>query len=282
MNNTANRKWRKFMATLGWNIVMLAAALIFLVPLYWMVATSLKFEGDIMIIPPKILPIPATLSNFTELIAKFNFPLYFRNSLMVAILAMIGQAFSCSMAGYVFARLRFPLKRTLFYLLLATMMIPGQVTIIPQFIIFNWLKWVDSFLPLIVPAFMGGAFGTFLFRQFFLTVPKELEEAAYLDGCGYVSTFTRIFLPISKPTMATLMLFTFMNHWNDLLNPVIYLTDTSKRTITVALAMFQDSLRVSRGTIMSGAIISILPLLIAYLFVQRYFVAGMITSGLKG
>ena len=160
-------------------------------------------------------------------------------------------------------------------------MIPGQVTMIPQFIIFNSLKWVNSFRPLIIPAFLGGAFGTFLFRQFFLTVPKELEEAAYLDGCGYYSTMVRIFLPISKPTLATLVLFTFMNSWNDLIYPVVYLSGSTKRTITVALSLFQDSLRVSRGTIMAGALISILPLLVAYIFAQQYFISGMITSGIK-
>lgn len=276
-----DRAFRRARREAGRMLAMAAAGLIFFVPLYWMAVTSLRYEGDILIIPPKLLPIPATAENYASLLSRFNFGLYFLNSVKVAALAVLGQLLSCSMGGYAFARLRFPGRRALFYLLLATLMIPGQVTIIPTFVIFSALKLADTYVPLILPAFLGGAFGVFLLRQFFLSVPGELEEAARLDGCGHFAVYWHIFLPIAKPTLATLALFTFMNSWNDLLGPVIYLTDPAKRTITVALALFQDSLRVSRGAIMAGAMISIAPLLLIYLFAQRYFVAGMITSGFK-
>jgi len=267
--------------TIALNLPMALIGLLFVVPFYWLVITSFRLAGGIMVIPPRFLPYPSTLTNYVTLLSKFNFGLYFANSFIIAVLGLIGQTFSCSMGGFVFARLKFPLKRTLFYLLLSTMMIPGQVTLIPTFVIFNMLKLTNTFVPLILPAYLGGAFGVFLCRQFFLTVPNELEEAAKLDGSDSVGIYWRIFLPIAKPTLATLALFAFMYHWNDLLGPVIYITDTSKRTITVALAMFQDTLRVSRGTIMAGALLSITPLLIVYVFAQQFFVSGMITSGFK-
>lgn len=265
-----------------WVALMFIVAGIFLVPLYWIIITSFKFEGDIPLIPPSFFPNPATIKNYSDLLDKFNFGLYFLNSMRIAVIAVIAQLLSCSLGAYAFARLRFPFKRVIFYVLLSTMMIPGQVTIIPNFIVFNTFKLVDTLFPLILPPFFGSAFGVFLIRQFFMTVPRELEEAAKLDGCSNYGVYMKIFMPIARPTLATLAIFTFMNNWNDLLGPVVYLTNPKLRTITVGLALFQDSLRVSIGTIMAGALLSIIPLLVMYIFAQRYFVKGMITSGFKG
>lgn len=262
---------------------LIIIALVFLVPLWWVIISSVKYEGDIKVMPPQLWPNPATLQNYKWLLDKFSFGLYFLNSVMLSVTAIVGQVLSCSLGAFAFARLKFPGKRILFMLLLSTLMIPRQVTLIPTFIIFNSFHFIDTYVPLILPQFLGGAFGVFLLRQFYMTVPSELENAAKIDGCSIIGTLTRIFLPLSKPVLATLCIFTFMSQWNDLIGPVIYLSNPNKRTITVAMTLFQDSTRIiSIAVTMCAAMISMLPLIILYLFAQKYFVEGLITSGLKG
>lgn len=263
-------------------LVLISITLAFIFPLYWVVATSLKVEGDVMHLPPEIFPRMPHWENYLELLNRFDFSRYAFNSLKVAFMGVFGALFSCSLAGFVFARMRFPGKNILFAVLMSTMMIPGQVTLIPQFLIFSKLGLMNMHLALYLPDFLAPAFGVFLLRQFFMTVPKELEEAARIDGCGTFRIYGQIFMPLAKPALATLALFTFMDRWNDLLRPVIYLNDSSKRTITVGMALLESPLTTTWVLMMCGAIVSIIPLLIVYIFAQKYFVKGIVTSGLKG
>ena len=263
-------------------VVLILIALAFLLPLYWVVVTSLKTEGDVMRMPPEFFPTVLHWENYVELMSRFNFALYAFNSLKVSVLGVIGALFSCSMAAYVFARMDFPGKNILFALLMSTMMLPSQVTLIPQFLIFSRLGLMNTHVALFLPDFLAKAFGVFLLRQYFMTVPKELEEAARIDGCGTFRVYWQICLPLAKPTLATLAIFTFMDNWNDLLRPVIYLNEDAKRTITVGMALLESPTTTTWTLMMCGAVVSIIPLLIVYLFAQKYFVEGTATSGLKG
>jgi multiple sugar transport system permease protein len=205
------------------------------------------------------------------------------NSFTVALSATMGQLCSCALAAYAFARMNFRGKTTLYFVLLATMMIPAQVTMIPVFLIMKFLGWIDTLYALIVPAFFGGAFGTFLLRQFFSTIPTDLEDAARIDGCGRFRIFWRIVLPLSKPALTTLALFTFMTYWNDLLGPVIYLSSVEKATLTIGLANLQSGVMTTRyDLLMAGSVLSVLPILILLVIGQRWFVRGISTTGLKG
>ena len=235
------------------NAILYAAlifmALVFLLPLVWVFITSLKTEGDVLRMPPELFPKVAHWENYAELMSRFDFTTYTLNSLKVSVLSVIGSLISCSMAGYVFARMDFPGKKVLFALLMSTMMIPSQVTLIPQFLIFSRLGLMNTHLALYLPDFLARAFGVFLMRQTFMTIPKELDEAARIDGCGSFRIYWQIYLPLSKATLATLAIFVFTDTWT---------------------------------LMMCGAVVSIVPLLIVYIFAQKYFVKGIATSGLKG
>lgn len=188
----------------------------------------------------------------------------------------------CIIAAYAFARMRFRGKEIIFSVLIACLMIPGQVTMIPVFLIMKEIGWVNTALPLIVPNFFGGAFGIFMLRQFILSLPIDLEEAAIIDGCGRLRIIFQVLLPLLKPAIATLGLFTFMSKWNDLLGPVIYLNDYKKMTLTVGLTMFKGQYQTKYNLLMCGAVITTLPIVIAYVFMQKYFIQGIAMTGIKG
>jgi len=259
-----------------------------LAPFLWMLATSLKDQTGAMAIPPQWLPNQLHFENYSDVADKFRFGLFTFNSLKISILSTFGQLLSCSLAAYAFARMKFRGKEIIFYALLVTMMIPYQVTMIPVFYVIRLLGWVDSHNALIIPSFFGGtfggaAFGTFLLRQFFETIPREMEDAATIDGAGKFRIYWDIFLPLSKPALATLGLFVFMGSWNDLLQPVIYLSSYDKMTLTVALASLQSSQETFQYNIlMAGTVLSIIPILILFVFMQKYFVKGFVLSGIKG
>jgi multiple sugar transport system permease protein len=204
------------------------------------------------------------------------------NSFKLAILGVVGQLLSCSLAAYAFARIRFPGRETAFLIWLACLMIPYQVTVIPQYLLFRSFGWLDTHYPLFVPYFFGGAFGTFLLRQFFMTIPSELEDAATIDGCSRFGIYWRIFLPLSRPALATLGVFVFMAQWNNLLGPVIYLSTYEKMTLTVGLAFFRGQYYTQWALLMAGAVISVIPIMALYAVAQQYFVRGVVLSGLKG
>lgn len=277
--------WRNAAA---WGRRLLLHAIIWLggvmmvLPFLWMLSTSLKSQGEAMIYPPQWIPNTIYWSNYVDVVQSFPFATYAFNSLKIATIGTIGQLASTSLAAYAFARMNFPGRNLIFVVLLSTLMVPGQVTMIPTFILFNALGWVNTHYPLMVPAWFGGAFGAFLIRQFFLTVPREYDDAAAIDGAGHVAIFLRIYLPLAKPVLATLALFTFMNHWNEFLLPVIYLTDPQKLTLTVGLSTFRQQYSTLYHYLMAGTLLSIIPIFILFVLLQQYFVRGIVMSGLKG
>jgi multiple sugar transport system permease protein len=259
-----------------------AVAALMVGPFLWMVSTSLKGQGDIFQYPPQWIPDAWNLRNYAAIMHVLPLGRMLLNSFTVAVTATIGQTASCALAAYAFARMKFRGKEAIYLVLLATMMIPAQVTMIPVFLIMKFLGWIDTLYALIVPAFFGGAFGTFLLRQFFASIPAELEDAARMDGCGNFRIFWQIILPLSRPALTTLALFTFMAYWNDLLGPVIYLSSIDKATLTIGLANLQSGAMTTRyDLLMAGSVLSVLPIIILLLIGQRWFIRGIATTGLN-
>jgi multiple sugar transport system permease protein len=251
-------------------------------PFLWMLSSSLKAQGYIFIFPPQWIPNPIRWQNYIDLVERMPFLRFVYNSAKIAILATTGQLLTCSLGAYAFSRLEFPGRDTIFTILLATLMVPFQVTMIPVFIIIYRLGLMDNHIALWGPAFFGGAYGTFLLRQFFMTLPTELEDAARVDGCSRFGIWWRIFLPLSKPALATLAIFVFMAHWNDLLGPVLYLSTKTQMTLTIGLAMLVHRVGATPwNLVMAGAVVSTLPVLILYAVGQKYFVQGIVMTGLK-
>jgi multiple sugar transport system permease protein len=254
-------------------------------PFLWMVITTFKSRGAIFSLPPTLNPDllfqEGMFDAYREVLTRHNFLRYSLNSLFVAGMAAIGQLITASLAGFAFARMKFRGSSLLFGLLLATTMIPIEVSIIPEFLLMARLGWLDSFLPLIVPSFLVGSFGTFMLREFFATVPDELVEAAVLDGASTFRIYKDVFLPISLPAMTTLFLIAFINNWNELLRPVLYITTPSLRTVTIGLTTFQGEYGAQWNLLLAGAVISVIPLLAIYVSAQRYVVEGIATTGIK-
>ncbi len=263
--------------------LLIIGAVIMVGPFIWMISTSLKDVGSIFKIPPQIIPDHVSLKNYVEIFKKFPFLEFTLNSFKITILSTLGLLISSSLAAYAFARMKFKGSKAIYFIILSTMMIPPQITMIPMFLIMKTLGLLDSHWAIILPAFFGfqGAFGIFLLRQFFASVPKDLEDAAEIDGCGKFRIFWHIFLPQSKPVIATLTVFNFMFYWNDLLNPVIYLSSLKKMTLTVGLASIQGLNFLRFDLMMAGAFLSILPILILFIFAQKFFIQSVVQSGLK-
>ena len=264
-----------------WLIFVLVVVLY---PLLWMVGASLRPSneafGTLNVVPRNL-----TLENYREgwSYGSLNFSRYFVNSLVIAVLAIIGNVVSCALAGYAFARLEFPFKRILFALMLGTLLLPYHVTLVPQYVLFNELAWINTILPLTVPKFLAtDAFFIFLMVQFMRTLPRELDDAALLDGCGHLGIFRRIILPLSLPAIGTTALFTFMRTWDDFLGPLLYLPDPQKWTVTQGLNGFLDATGVSAfGPLFAMATLSLAPVIGFFLVFQRMLIEGIATSGLK-
>ncbi len=254
----------------------------FLIPFFWMVSTSLKAESQIFIFPPKWIPEPVLWSNYPNAVSAIPFWTYAFNTVYITGFNILGVLISSSLVAYSFARLRWPGRNLLFLILLATMMLPGQVTMIPVFLLFKELGWVNTFLPLIVPAFFGNAFYIFLLRQFFLTIPVDLEDAARVDGCPRLLTYWHVILPLSKPALATVGVFTFMNTWNDFMGPLIYLSSEDKKTLALGLQSFVWEHGAEWALLMAVSTLMLLPLLVLFFFAQRYFIEGITLTGIKG
>ncbi|HRS51240.1 MAG TPA: carbohydrate ABC transporter permease [Candidatus Marinimicrobia bacterium] len=263
------------------HILIYALALATIAPFIWMLLTSVKDIGDIFVYPPKWLPSKFHFENYRRAFQAAPFGRYYLNSLLVALTVTIGQLITCSMAAYAFARLQFKGREVLFYIFLGTMMIPYQVTMIPSFMVLYWLGWIDSYKAMIVPG-LASAFGTFLLRQFFLTIPKELEEAAYIDGCGKFRVLWQIIIPLSKPALATLAIFTFMGTFNDFIWALIVVNSDHLRTVQLGLAIFRDRYITDWDLLMAGSVMATLPILIVFFFAQKYFIKGITLSGIKG
>jgi ABC-type glycerol-3-phosphate transport system permease component len=249
-------------------------------PFIWMISTSLKPMSEQF--DMTLIPASPTLENYPRLFDIMPFHLLLWNSFKIAAISVIGQLLTCSMAAFIFAVVRFPGKNILFILLLVTLMVPGQVTVIPQFIIFKWLGLYGTQAPLYAPAFLGGAFGTFLMRQYFQTIPIELAEAARIDGASLSRIFFTIYLPLSKPALAAFAIFAFLFSWNDLFSALIYLpSDIEKTTLTVGLALFQTQYGGQWMLMMAASLISVAPVIIAFFLAQRHFIQGIAMSGFK-
>lgn len=266
-------------------LILGIGALTMLIPFLWMISVSFRIPAQQF--SRNIIPNPITFQNYIDLfndLPNQAFPYLVFNSFKLSILAVIGQILTCAMAAFVFAIVKFRGRDFLFALLLATMMIPAQVSLIPNFIIFKYMGLIGTQWPLILPAFWGGAFGTFLLRQYFLTIPRDLVDAARMDGASLFGIFWRVYLPLSKPAVAALAIFVFKDAWNDLLHPLVYLpTDMHQTTLTVGLAFFQQQLQMGGKftVLMAGAFLSILPLLIVFFIAQKQFIEGIALSGVK-
>jgi ABC-type glycerol-3-phosphate transport system permease component len=282
MSTNTSVRTRNLLLNLITYLLLSMGAVIMLTPFLWMVATSFKMPADQY--TKTLIPNPATLNNFKELWSQLPFPDLLFNSFKLSTLITIGQLLTCTMSAFVFAVVNFRLRNILFALLMVTLMIPPQVTLIPNFIVFGWLHLVGTQVPLWLPAFWGGAFGTFLMRQYFLTIPRDLADAARVDGASLIQIFWHIYLQLAKPALAALAIFTFHGAWNDLLHPLVYLpTDMHKTTLTVGLAFFQQQL-VQGGkftVLLAGALISILPLILVFFIAQRQFIEGIALTGVK-
>jgi ABC-type glycerol-3-phosphate transport system permease component len=265
--------------------LLILGALSMLLPFLWMISVS--FREPAAQFSRNIIPNPFTLKNYSDLFKDLPdqaFGYLTFNSFKLSILAVIGQVLTCAMAAFVFAVVKFKGRNFLFALLLATLMIPTQVSLIPNFIIFKYLSLIGTQWPLILPAFWGGAFGTFLLRQYFLTIPRDLVDAARMDGASLFGIFWKVYLPLSKPAVAALAIFVFKDAWNDLLHPLVYLpTDMHQTTLTVGLAFFQQQLQMGGKftVLMAGAFLSILPLLVIFFIAQKQFIEGIALSGIK-
>jgi multiple sugar transport system permease protein len=265
--------------------ILIIGGLTMLVPFLWMISVS--FRTPAQQFSRNIIPNPVTLQNYFDLFKDLPNQAFIYltfNSFKLSILAVIGQVLTCAMAAFVFAIVKFKGRDLLFALLLATMMIPAQVSLIPNFIIFKYMHLIGTQWPLILPAFWGGAFGTFLLRQYFLTIPRDLVDAARMDGASLFGIFWRVYLPLSRPAVAALAIFVFKDVWNDLLHPLVYLpTDMQKTTLTVGLAFFQQQLQMGGKftVLMAGAFLSILPLLIIFFIAQKQFIEGIALSGVR-
>ncbi len=252
-------------------------------PFIWMLSTSFKIPSEAVTFPPHWIPHPWVTSNYTYLFNNDILPFgkFFINSAYIAVLVVIGRLFVCSLGAYGFARLSFPGRNAAFGLLLASLMIPDMLTVIPLYSVYTKLHLINTHFPLIVPPIVANTFGTFLLRQFFMGIPKEFEEAALLDGASHLRIFLTIMLPLSKPALATVAVFTFMNSWNDFFNPLVYLSDVNKFTLPAGLAFFQGESATQYTQLMAGTMLAVIPTLVLFLAAQRYFIRGISMSGLK-
>lgn len=258
-------------------------ALIMIAPFMWLVSSSLKSQVQIFQYPPQWIPDPVHPENYINALTYKPFGLYVVNTLKIVFLNVIAVVFSSSFCAYGFARIRFPGRDFWFGIVIATLFLPYAILIVPSFIIFSRLGWVDTILPLTVPLFFGGgAFNIFLLRQFFRTIPEELADAARIDGCSEFGIYWRIMMPLAKPALITVAIFTFLNSWNDLLGPVIYLRSPQNFTVAVGLASFRSTLDVSWDLQLAASTAMILPVIALFFFAQRYFIQGVVMSGLKG
>jgi ABC-type glycerol-3-phosphate transport system permease component len=253
-----------------------------ILPLFWMVSTSLKSPGKIFILPPQWIPNPPQWNNYVKLFQVLPWHLFLFNSVKIGVLATVGTLIASSMAAFAFARMRFKGKDFIFAINLATMMVPYHVTMIPVFAMMKWLGWLSTHNPLIVPHWFGSAFGIFLMRQFFMTIPAELVDAARMDGCSFTRIFYQIFLPLSKPALATLSMFTFLGSWNNLLGPLVYLNEVETMTATLGMTLLQTEAGARWELMQAGAVISTVPMIIIFFIGQEHFIQGIARTGLHG
>ncbi|MFP3722012.1 carbohydrate ABC transporter permease [Niallia circulans] len=276
------RKRRTFIPKLVLHFVLGFGALVMIFPFIWTILSSLKDMSQIFVIPPKWIPDPFVWSNFLDSLQAMPFNLAYFNSFYITVIIVGFTLFTASMAAYAFAKINFKGANLLFILFLATMMIPKQVTMIPLYLVMDKLGWLDTHLTLIVPGALFNAFAVFLLRQFVMGIPKELEEAAIMDGAGYVRIYWNIILPLIRPALAAIGIFTFMQSWNNFLDPLIYLNSPENFTVPLLLNSFKGLYTADWSLMMAGTVISIIPVLIVYIIAQRHIIEGISITGMKG
>jgi multiple sugar transport system permease protein len=277
--NQVRRRWR--LPFSAWHLLLMPVSLLFVLPLAQMVLTSFMSDSDINQFPPRFIPTRLHLSGYAGLFTQSHVLRWLLNTVIVAAISVVAHLVLCSLAGYGFARLRFPGRNMGFFLMVATVMIPTQLLMIPTYLMFARLGIVNTLAAAFVP-WLATAFGIFLMRQFFLALPAELEEAAALDGATVLQRFFRIVLPLARPALATLALFTLLSSWNDLVWPLIAISDERWYTLQVGLTMFQGTRRTQWSLLMAGNVVATLPLIIAFVVAQKRFIATMTFTGLKG
>jgi multiple sugar transport system permease protein len=262
--------------------LLILGAAMFCIPFLWTVSAALKTASEYHSDPERLIPKAPTIANFGKAWTALPFGVFVKNTILITLLCTLGQTLSSSLVAYGFARFEFKGRNLLFGLLLATMMLPGQVTQIPVFMIWRELHAIDTFVPLVLPSFLGGAFNVFLLRQFLMNVPRELDEAAMVDGAGPVRVWWSVLMPAMGPALATVAVFTFLGQWQDFEGPLIYLNTPDHYTVAIGLRMFQDTFGGDFEQVMAATLIHIVPTIIVFFVAQRYFVKGIATSGLGG
>ena len=278
--NQVSRHLRRFWWTY---LALIVVGILLMAPLVWLLSSSLKDQGKIFTIPPEWLPNPIRWSNYSKVFDQIPFARFYLNSAIVTFFATTGNVVCASLVAFGFARLRFPGRDGLFLVLLSTVMIPYHVTLIPTYVLFRELHWLDTFLPLIVPAWVGGsAFNIFLLRQFYLRLSLDLDDAARVDGAGPWRIFWDIVLPQSKPALGVVAIFSFLASWNDFFGPFIYLNSTNKFTLPLGLQLFQSTNSTEWNLLMAASVMTAIPCVVLYFVAQRYFIQGVVFTGLKG
>jgi len=275
-------RWPQFLRRAVGFVLVVAGAVVMLIPFAWLVSTSLKPDDQLFAYPPVWIPRYLNWSNYTGAWSYAPFGNYLLNTLLITAFTLVGTLASSSLVAYGFARRQFPGRELLFGLLLSTLMLPAIVTLIPLFLIFKTLGWINTFLPLIVPSYFASPFYVFLLRQFFLSLPPELEDAAMIDGASTPQVLTRIVLPLAKPALASVTIFSVTFHWNDFLGPLIYLNDDEKRTLALGLYAFLGEHTAQWGYLMAASTLMVLPMAGLFFVAQKYFIQGIVTSGFGG
>jgi ABC-type glycerol-3-phosphate transport system permease component len=280
----ASRQRQEAIIRIGATAILVLGLILILFPLAWMISTSLKTRVEVAKFPPTWIPPVPQWDNYRQALTGANpFGRYFVNTMFYSISVMLAELLSCSFIAYGFARLRAPGKNGLFILVLATMMLPTWATLIPQYILFSWLGWLDSYKPLIIPHFFGSAYLIFLLRQFYRQLPKDYEEAALIDGANYLGIWARIFLPLSLPALGAVAILSFMFHYRDFAGPLIYINTESLYPVSLGLQQFQAPFG---GTafhlLMAASLVTIIPPIVVFFVAQRYFIQGIVVSGVKG
>ncbi|NPV80293.1 MAG: carbohydrate ABC transporter permease [Firmicutes bacterium] len=277
----SKRRLRAISTSLA-HIICILGGISFILPFLWMVSTSLKPDTQVFVWPPQWIPKPPQWTNYPGALNYIPFFHYYKNTLVICALTVIGTLFSCSLGAYSFSRIKWKGRDLLFYAYLSTMMLPYQVTMIPLFVVFKRLDWVGTNLPLIVPAFFGNAFYVFLLRQFFLSIPQELSDSAWIDGCTEFDIYARIILPLAKPALATVTLFTFLAAYQDFLAPLIYLSEPAQYTISLGLQEFRTQFGAEWQMLMAASTVVVAPVILLFFLVQRTFIQGITLTGIKG
>lgn len=278
----SKKRLKGFVRSILIHSALIPFAFVFMLPFLWMLSTSLKSNVQLFVYPPILVPIPAAWENYPTAVVYIDFFLYLRNTLIIACSATIGAVISCSLVAYSLARIPWPGRNFLFILTVATLMLPFQVTLIPLFLVFKGLGWVGDFRPLIIPHFFGGALYIFLLRQFFMTIPMELSEAAHIDGASEFRIYWSIILPLAKPALATVAIFEFIARWRDYLGPLIYLNDQKLYTLSLGIYEYRSQYGAEWGLLMAASVLITLPIVLLFFFLQKTFVQGITLTGIKG